>query len=409
MGWWDSDYDYGDWEVDDYMWGGSPDDTDNLDWDYGASGGVAGAGALPGAGSVEYPTTSKIAYGLNKYASDWTDSRSVLELASRGVAGVVGKGIGSTGTPATLNGKQAQTGLTPPPTTSGGNLSPPSESADYDYSTQASGTALTPSPTGTTASPTGTTPTAPTGSGLQGINDALASGDLSEIEKLILSSLQRQETRESEYAGLQDLLLEEQGFRRTEDGGFERIPQEEDELTGLLRQRAIQAARGELPIEDVERQLEQARERVIESTTRGGSSLERALSDFELDAVGLRENARRGLLDSTTAALRARELGLAGVEGQEFSQLSSLQPGNQLTQYLPSILGREYNFASLGQAGKQQGASFDFQANQAQLNREQQEKSSLWGAVGGLLGTGISGALYPRVEGQTSYLSGLFS
>lgn len=132
---------------------------------------------------------------------------------------------------------------------------------------------------------------------------------------------------------IQPFLLENLGLRRTEEGTLERIQRPEDELEQLLTERALTAARGELPVSpgleaDIARQrasTEEALRRKFGPTfqaSTGGLELE---SRFSRQANLLREESRRGALGQATQLAGGRLGLLSDIGARQFGQLQGFQ------------------------------------------------------------------------------------
>ena len=236
---------------------------------------------------------------------------------------------------------------------------------------------------------------------------ALATGGISELHGLLrtptpevpgrspeeqeLLSLQLEQLRRAgaTQEELEPFFLRELGFERTPEGELRRITQPADELQQLLEQRALQAARGELPISPaLEADLAAQRARVEENLAR------RLGPGFRLSTPGLateaqfgrqaalaREEARRGLLGQAV-----------GLAGQRRGLLSDIQQRR-----LGALQGvATPRLGLIGAAGAlQQPLQFErslrAQQEQQRALGQAQTTSDIFGLAGTLIGAGIGG------------------
>jgi hypothetical protein len=213
-------------------------------------------------------------------------------------------------------------------------------------------------------------------------------------------------------AAFQDFQLQEAGFRRTAEGGFEEIPESEltpaqlerrqqqqrsSELLGLQQEEALRLQRGEgeVPVglqQQFETQEAQLRERLrralgpnFEQSTAGIQ----ALAEFNKSKLALTDAARFGRLTQGEQLLQAR-LGLgSNIRAQETQRLLGLGTFGALSgalgqqQQLRLGLGQNLNQAFATQTG------FLGQAQQSAV----EQAGILPGAIGELAGTALGAGL----------------
>ncbi len=198
------------------------------------------------------------------------------------------------------------------------------------------------------------------------------------ILNLQLEALTGAEAERAEFA---PFVLEELGFGRTPEGDLVRMDRPGDELQGLLLERALEGARGEVSpavaadiAADRERQEEALRRQFGPGFRASTGGLEQE-NRFNRQANIIREEARRAGLGQAVGLLGQRQGLLSGLMQQRLGNLQG-------------VSAPRFGLLSAA-AGAQQPFQFErslqFQAGQ----QEAADKARLTSDIGGLLGLGI--------------------